>query len=122
MPSKTTPPAAECARQYGRNDVDYESFYPAWDKQLALSMTAAAIVKDLKRCECEIERACESHHRAIQATTSMQSQSQRRAQSRNSVDGASQRRSALWGALEIHELFPEHAHGGGIPPESKTRP
>lgn len=75
-------------------------------------------------------RAAGAHLRAIQATTSMQSQSQRRAQSGNVVAAAGEEKIAIRGALEIYDLFPEHTkkepadygHGfGGMLESSEPR-
>jgi hypothetical protein len=52
-------------------------------------------------------KAARSHLRAIQATHSMTSQSQRRAQSGNVVAAAGEEKIAIRGALEIYDLFPE---------------
>lgn len=96
-------------RQYGRDDVDYSTWYSDWMKRLAKTYTKAEIEKRLGVAADAVAKAARTHLRAVQATHSMSSQSQRRAQSRNVVAASGEERIALSGALEIHELFPEHA-------------
>lgn len=97
-------------RQYGREDVDYATWYSDWSKRLAKLHTRAELERMLRETEAALQRATGAHHRAVAATTSMTSQSARRAHARNVVSGEGERRSALRGAIEIHDLFPEHAH------------
>lgn len=59
--------------------------------------------------QCEARGASESHLKAIQATGSMQGNSSRRAHARNVAAAAGETIIAIKGAIEIHELFPEHA-------------
>lgn len=96
-------------RQYGRNDVDYETWYSHWMKHLARTHAVADLERALYGINQATRKATKSHLRAIQATGSMQSQSMRRAHTGNVVAVGSETASALRGALEIHELFPEHA-------------
>lgn len=103
---------SESARQYGRNDVQYESFYSPWMKQLALTKSRAELERLLGIKSKEVAAASHAHLRAVEATTSMTSQSARRASTRNSVAAAGEYRSALNGALEIYDLFPEHTMEG----------
>jgi hypothetical protein len=95
--------------QYGREDVSYATWYSDWSKQLAKLMTLEQIEKELGCLVYESKKAAASHLRAIDATTSMQSQSQRRAQTGNVVRAVGERRMALSGARQIYYLFPEHA-------------
>jgi hypothetical protein len=95
-------------RQYGREDIDYATWYSAWHKRLTMLHTRAELVAMMGKADKEAKRASRSHLRAIQATGSMTGCSQRRAQTRNSVYGASELRMAVNAALEIYELFPEH--------------
>lgn len=94
--------------QYGRSDVRYETWYSDWSKSLARRMSIDDILRELEGADAEVAHAARIHLRAVDATTSMHSQSQRRAQSRNVVRAAGERKSALRGALEIHVLFPEY--------------
>lgn len=96
-------------RQYGREDINYESWYSPWMKRLASSKTRAELLGLLGEQTEAAERAAHAHLRAIEATHSMTSQSARRAHARNTVAAAGDYRIALRGALEIHDLFPEHA-------------
>lgn len=63
-------------RQYGREDIDYASWYTPWMQRLARSHTAEELQRRLHGVSTECRLAM-----------------------------------ALEGALEIHELFPEHAKG-----------
>ena len=96
-------------RQYGRNDVDYGSFYSPWMKRLALSHTQAELERQLYGAQTEASKSAQSHLRAIDASHSMSGQSMRRAHARNVTAAAGDTAIALRGALEIHELFPEYA-------------
>lgn len=97
------------SRQYGRDDITYDHWYSDWSKLLAKTKTKAEIEKALYGNEKSLKSASKAHLAAIKATTSMQAQSQRRAHSGNVLATCSEYKSALSGALEIHELFPEHA-------------
>jgi len=96
-------------RQYGREDIDYESWYSPWMKQLARTKTRDELLQLLGVQTKVAERAGLAHLRAIEATHSMTSQSARRARGRNAVSAAGDYKIALNGALEIYDLFPEHA-------------
>lgn len=107
---QTEAPSAETERQYGRNDVDYDTWYSDWMKRLAKDYSREQLERKLHGTKREAKRAAESHLKAIEASGSMQSNSQRRAQARNVTAAKGDEAIALRGALEIHELFPEHAH------------
>ena len=77
-------------------------------KGLAKRMTRAEILRELGVASCESAKAAKAHHNAIARSSSMSSNSQRRAQARNVVAAAGEYKIALSGALEIHDLFPEH--------------
>ena len=94
---------------YGRDDVDYETWYSEWMKNLALLHTLPQLEQMLFGGRETARKTAQSHLRAVDATTSMHSQSQRRAQTRNSMAAASDLVLAIRGAIEIHVLFPEHA-------------
>lgn len=96
-------------RKYGRADVDYESWFSEWSKMLARRMTRSEILREMGVAQKETSRAAKSHHEAIKKTTSMSSNSQRRAHARNVVAASGEYHIALSGALEIHDLFPENA-------------
>lgn len=97
-------------RQYGRDDVDYSTFYSPWMRQLALRLPRAELEKRLHGTAGVARMAGDSHRRAIEATGSMQGQSSRRAHARNVVAACGDLAIALRGAIEIYELFPEHTH------------
>lgn len=96
-------------RKYGREDVDYESFYSPWMKRLALAHTKAELERQLYGASAEASRAAKSHLRAVEASHSMSGQSMRRAHARNVTAAAGDTAIALRGAIEIHDLFPERA-------------
>lgn len=83
--------------------------YSNWSKQLAETSTREELELGLQKVESELGCAVRSHLRAIERTHSMQSQSQHRAQSRNCVSGAGERKRAIKDAIEIHENFPDKA-------------
>ena len=99
-------------RQYGREDVDYTTWYSDWMKALARQNTIEELEAMLCGKQREASKAAASHHRAIQRSTSMNSNSAARAHARNSTAAAGESAIAIRGALEIHELFPEHAKQG----------
>ena len=95
-------------RQYGRDDVDYATWYSDWSKQLAKNYTRRELEKRAGIASKESSKAARTHLRAIQATHSMTSMSQRRAQSGNAAAAAGEEKIAINSALEIYDLFPEH--------------
>lgn len=95
--------------QYGRDDVEYATFYSPWMRRLAQTRTVPQLLRELGVTGSSLTQASRTHERAIRATHSMQAQSQRRARAGNVVAAAGERVTALRGALEIHALFPEHA-------------
>ena len=95
-------------RQYGRNDIEYATWYSGWHKRLALDYTRAELAQIFNRADSNAKKAARSHLNAIQSTSSMTGCSQRRAQTRNTVFAASELRMAVDAALEIYDLFPEH--------------
>lgn len=95
--------------QYGRDDVDYHTWYGDFPKRLAKMYTREELAAQLHKARGAMPTATTQHLRAVSGTTSMHSKSQRRAQSRNVVQGASETCLSLRVALEIHDLFPEHA-------------
>lgn len=95
--------------QYTRDDVDFETWYSSWMKQLAKFYTVAELEEKLYGAKREANRAATSHLRAIQRTHSMTSNSQARAHAHNVTAAAGDYAIALRGAIEIHQLFPEMA-------------
>lgn len=96
-------------RKYGRDDVDYHTWYSPWVKRLALSHTVPELQKMAGVAASEATRAAGTHLRAIKRTGSMQGNSMARAHSRNVVSAAGEKVLAAFAALEVHALFPEHA-------------
>lgn len=104
-----------CQRQYGRDDVDYATFYSAWMRRLAMLHTKSELERMAGVASTEAQRAALTHLRAIQRTGSMTGNSAARAHGRNVVSGAGETAAAARGAIEIHELFPEHAKNSKAP-------
>lgn len=96
-------------RQYGRDDIDYETWYSAWMKSLARTYTREELECQLYGASAAAKSGAAAHLRAVEATHSMGSQSARRAHARNVTAAAGDHAIALRGALEIHEMFPEHS-------------
>jgi len=95
-------------RNYGRDDVEYSTWYSRWMKDLARTKTRKELESLLGVSAKEAKTGAAAHLRAIDATGSMQGSSQRRAQTGNVVRAAGEYRIAISGALEIYDLFPEH--------------
>lgn len=95
--------------QYTRHEIDFDTWYSSWSKQLAENYTLDELMDKFYGARAEGRRASASHLRAIERTHSMTSNSQRRAQSRNVVAASGDYALALKGAIEIHKLFPEKA-------------
>jgi len=81
--------------------------YSDWSRQLARNNTQEELQKQLAKLQGEQVKNTASHLRAVDKTTSMQSNSQHRAQSGNVVRGNYERRNAIENALEIHKYYPE---------------
>ena len=97
--------------QYTREDVDFETWYSDWMKNLAKAYTQPELEKMLSKTGKALTNAAQSHLRAIKKSTSMTSNARHRGQTRNVVAANSQFVSALRGALEIYKLFPEETKG-----------
>lgn len=96
-------------RKYGREDVEYSTWYSKWMKDLAAAYSLDELHRMLNGTASDGKRNAAAHLRAIQRTGSMQGASQARAQSRNTVSATGEKACAIRGAIEIHELFPEQA-------------
>lgn len=96
-------------RQYGRDDVQFDTWYSDWMKRLAKNHTQSELEQMLVRNRCDAKSASKSHLESIQATGSMHGNSSRRAHARNVVAATGDTMIAIKGAIEIHELFPEFA-------------
>lgn len=93
---------------YTRNDVDYATWYNAWMKMLAKNHTLAELEAKLNGNRVRVGKETASHLNAVNATSSMSSQSARRAHARNIVAATGEEAIAIRGAIEIYELFPEY--------------
>ena len=84
----------------------YES-YSLWSRQLAELYTVKELQKVVNECEGLGNKYAKQHLSAIEATTSMQSQSQRRAHARNNLTGNYEKKRAYSNAIELHKYYPE---------------
>ena len=84
----------------------YES-YSLWSRQLAESYSVNELQKVVNECEGLSDKYAKQHLSAIEATTSMQSQSQRRAHAKNNVVGNYEKKRAYSNAIELHKYYPE---------------
>lgn len=94
-------------RQYGRDDIDYETWYTPWMKLLAKTCSKESLEGKLFGNSLNAKKAGLYHLRAIEGSCSMQGNSSRRASTRNAVAALGEFGISLRGALEIYELFPE---------------
>lgn len=95
-------------RQYTKEDIDYNVWYSDWAKRLALTNSLEDLKTKLTQADSKRNSLSSSHLKAIEKSTSMTSNSQRRAQTRNSMSGNYELYTALISAIEIYELFPEY--------------
>lgn len=86
--------------------------YSVWSRNIAKDYTRAEIEKRLGKAEGARSGASKAHLAAVESTHSMQSNSQRRAQTGNVVRANYEERMALTNALEIYEFYPEKTKGG----------
>ena len=101
---------------YTREQINYDAWYSSWMKQLALNYTLIELERKLHGNRKRVGKEAASHLRAIDASGSMSSQSQRKAQSRNVLAATGDEMIALSDAIEIYELFPEHTKGAQAVP------
>ena len=85
----------------------YES-YSLWSRQLAETHTLKELIKVANECEFLSDKYAKQHLSAIEATTSMQSQSQRRAHAKNNVVGNYEKKRAYLNAIELYQYYPQH--------------
>ena len=88
--------------------MEYKDWYSNWMKMLAKKHTKEELNAKYDRACGEARRHGAMHLKAIQKSNSMAGNSQHRAQARNCVAASGEYKIALSGAIEIHELFPEH--------------
>lgn len=96
--------------KYTSADVDYNTWYSEWAKRLALTTSRIELETRLMREQSKSTKLANSHLNAVNKTTSMVSNSQRRAQTRNSLAANYDLIMALKSAVEIYELFPEYSY------------
>lgn len=108
-PGSSGPEAKQGAGAYPGGLPDYETWYSDWMKKLAKWHTKSDLEKKLVGVSYQLPKAARSHLAAIRKTSSMQGNSQRRAQAKNCVAAYGEEKIAINGALEIHDLFPQHA-------------
>ena len=80
--------------------------YSHFSRRLAETKTNEDLQKMLGEEDYKTAKLVTSHLRAIEKTTSMQSNSQRRAHSRNSLGLNYDNKSAIKNALEIYKYYP----------------
>lgn len=84
----------------------YEDYSP-WSRQLAKGYSKDQLESMLYGSKKDLTKATQSHLNAINKSSSMQGNSQARAQSGNSVSGAYEKKNAIENALELYEYYPE---------------
>jgi len=83
--------------------------YNAWSRQMAKIHSVKELEDMLYGASTDLTKSTASHLKAVEKSTSMQSNSQRRAQARNVVSGNWEKKNAIENALEIHRFYPEQA-------------
>ncbi|WP_130466449.1 hypothetical protein [Corticibacter populi] len=89
--------------------MSYETWYSDWMKMLAKQHTREELERLLYGARHDVQKAAQQHIRAVQKSHSMGGNSMARAHGRNRVEASGETAIAITGAIEIHELFPEHA-------------
>lgn len=102
-----------------RGEVDRIFDYPDVARRYATE-PSEALQKRLKVARRKMDKALGSHDAAIRATTSMQSQSQRRAHASNVVSGLSNEIMWLELALQIQTRFPEFSYPNSMSVRKKV--
>jgi hypothetical protein len=85
--------------------------YSSWSRQLAKNYTLKELKKVAGECESLTDKYAKQHLSAIEATSSMQSQSQRRAQTKNNLTGNYEKKTAYNHAIELYKYYPEKCKG-----------
>ena len=81
--------------------------YSQWSRRLALTCELSDLQKQLNKEEGLTEKYSKQHRIAIESSNSIDSQSQRRAHSRNNVCLNYEKIRALKDAIEIYAYYPE---------------
>ena len=92
-------------RQYEREDVDYDTWYKHHEKHLAANYSITELQEMLGDAKGG------AHRQAMINLESNNRAGYEAAQSWNATAGDGDEAIAIRAALEIHELFPEHAKG-----------
>jgi hypothetical protein len=87
-------------------EFKYEA-YSQWSRLIASKETKEVIEKEIFKLEGKRNILATSHLKAVVSSTSMQSNSQRRAQAGNALRGNWERLNAYRNALELYEYYPE---------------
>lgn len=88
-------------KKHEADSASYDIDYPAHAMQLAENYSIEELESMLHEAEVVTDKYTEQHLRAIEATTSMQSNSQRRAQAGNQVIANYEKKQSYRWALEI---------------------
>ncbi len=83
--------------------------YTPYARQFARNYTRAELVEMLAGAEAAQKAYAMQHLGAIKKTTSMQSNSSRRANARNKAGANYEKLNAIRNAIEIHDVWPEHS-------------
>jgi len=86
--------------------------YNDWSRLLAKNHTLKELEAMLGKSSTELKKSTKSHLNAIEKSTSMQGNSQARAQSGNSVTGNYEKKYAVENAIEIYKYYPERTLEG----------
>jgi cobalamin biosynthesis protein CobT len=81
--------------------------YSRWSRQLAEQYSLEELEKEARKCQFLSDKYARQHLAAIEATSSMQSQAQRRANARNNCAGNYEKKRAYLDAIELHRYYPE---------------
>ncbi|MCK5158518.1 MAG: hypothetical protein KAR08_05150 [Candidatus Heimdallarchaeota archaeon] len=123
---KTFKPHSEETKQETKQHVWEYSDYPEWSQSIAKTTSKSDIEKRINTLESNRDKYAESHLKAIEKSTSMQSNSQARAQTGNVVRANYEELQAYKNALEIQKNHPEKVKAKSAPSaqddKSKTQP
>lgn len=81
--------------------------YSSWSRQLAKNYTIEELQKVVYECDYLTSKYSMQHLSAIEKSTSMNSQTQRKAHARNNVSLNYEKKRAYQNAIELHQYYPE---------------
>lgn len=93
----------------------YET-YSKWARDLAAYYTEEELQREISGCNKKSPKYQKQHLDAVKATTSMQSNSQRRAHSGNNLRANYERLVAHQHAIDLHKYYPEKCKQPENPP------